>query len=107
MRGCVRTRRAVAAAACKKREDEAANGGDGLRDAASDTLVETPTVEDAEGPDGVEVGSERVDGMRERGWRGRDGQGGRVDSPSSATLQAPALPYSCGPYLGFLAATLL
>lgn len=34
-------------------------------------------------------------------------QGSRVNSPSSATLQAPGLPYTCGPYLGFLAATLL
>ena len=47
---CVWTRCAVAAAACKKGEDEGANGGDGFRDAASDALVETPTVEDAVGP---------------------------------------------------------
>lgn len=44
------SRLAVAAAACKKREDEAASGGDGFRDAGWDALLETPTVEDAEGP---------------------------------------------------------
>lgn len=35
------------------------------------------------------------------------GQGSRGNSPLSATLQAPGLPYTCGPDLGRAAATLL
>ena len=40
-------------------------------------------------------------------WAVRGEQGSKGNSPSFATLQAPGLPYSCGPYLGFLAVTLL
>jgi hypothetical protein len=48
---CVWPQLAVAAAACKKREGEGANGGgDGFQDAGLDATVETSTVEDAEGP---------------------------------------------------------
>jgi hypothetical protein len=45
---------------------------------------------------------------RGRGVDGRrDREQSRSNSPSSAALQAPALPYTCGPYLGHATATLL
>lgn len=40
----------MAAAACKKREDEATSGGDGFREGFCDAHDETPTVEGAAGP---------------------------------------------------------
>jgi hypothetical protein len=46
---CVWARRAVAAAACKKREDEATGGGDGFREGFCDAHDETATVEGAAG----------------------------------------------------------
>lgn len=55
-----------------KGEDEAANGGEGFRDAASDALVETPTVEGAEGATGLQWEASA------RAWMGCGSEGGAV-----------------------------
>lgn len=57
-----------------KGEDEAANGGEGFRDAASDALVETPTVEGAEVATGLQVEAR----ARAWAWMGCGSEGGAV-----------------------------
>lgn len=74
------------------------------------------TVEEAEGPMGREaseasrerwgVGARMREGDRMRCSGRVDRQGSRVNLPSYATLQAPGLPYTSGPYLGRAAVTL-
>jgi hypothetical protein len=94
---------AEAAATCKRNEDEAASSGDATSRAAGlRAMLESPTVEGAaEGPingSAAQVVKRAVVGVV-------GGQGSRVHSPSSATLQAPGLPYTSGPYLGHASAT--
>ena len=68
-------------------EDEAANGGDGFWDAASDALVETPTVEDAEGPTGLRLEASE--------WMGCGSEGGAVGVDRQAARSKSRLTIFC------------